>query len=86
METGERDYEGWAMLEPSATEIDDRTERTNTFDTLEEAIKFAENVLSNDHDRWLAKLEIRKVSTEIVKTAVCTCSTNKNECLVHKGW
>jgi len=65
--TGEFDYEGWEMMKPSA-EIDSRTERSVSFDTLEAATKFAEIILKDrTGDRWFAKLEIRKFTIDLFK-------------------
>jgi len=69
--TGEIDpKEGWEIMKPS-TEFDIRTERSSSFDSLEEATKFAEQVLaSRAGDRWIATLEIRKAITETISIMI----------------
>lgn len=56
-----------------SNDIDNRTIRSSTFDTLEEAEAFAKNIISNrtdsngELDIWLAYVEIRKHIIETVK-------------------
>lgn len=56
-----------------SNDIDDRSIRSSTFDTLEEAETFAKNIISNrtysngELDIWLAYLEIRKHIIETIQ-------------------
>lgn len=49
-------------------EIDYRTTKEKTFDTLEEARDYSKSVVKNrKDDEWLAYVEIKKIETEIVE-------------------
>jgi hypothetical protein len=53
---------------PSDVDIDDRTIRHQTFDSLEEANKYANMIVKNhSDDEWLAYIEVKECISTVVE-------------------